>query len=232
VSYTNQDIWNLVDDITRKELRGNIIGGNQRNRLLKMANTQHFNNLLNEYEVNQEITDSLQVFKTTKTGAELTPASNDSYGYYLTLPTDYARFGELGYKYSGNPSNYKVVELLTDDEWHIRRGSIIKRPTRKYPIATIRGDKIYYAPDANDDEDALQTSYLELIYLKRPTEPVYATTYNSTTDDYTYDSGSSTELEWNDEDKMKIVGIILTYAGVKLSEGDIYQYAQQYRAEQ
>lgn len=225
MAITNQEIWDIIDHHSRKELKGNTTRLEDRSKLLKEASYELFNIEYKLYEQTQEMTDTLKRFERSVLGSELSP-STDSYGSYIPLPTDYAHITGLSYKQSGNVYNHSPIDVVTDEEWYERRGSYLKKPTVDNPIATLRGSKLYYAPDSNDDVTALQTSMIEMSYLRYPTEPVYATTYNSTTDTYTYDSGNSVELDWNNDDKYKIASRILQKIGVNLSEQQLFQYGQ------
>ncbi len=62
------------------------------------------------------------------------------------------------------------------------------------------------------------TTYL--FYLKNPTTP-------------TFDSsdGSGTELEWKDEDKIKIAERIIRTMGIRVNEKQLFEYAQQLNIE-
>jgi hypothetical protein len=231
MAYTNQQIWDYIDFLSDKDLKGNVVSPSQRNLLLKVASTEMFEQVLQDYESTQSETDTIQRFKSVKAGADLS-FSNDSYGYYFTLPADYVRMGSLVYRYSGNKYDSRPFDILTDGEWNDVRGSYIKKPSREFPVATIRDGKVYYAPDANDDVAGLQTAYIEMTYLREPTEPVYAYSYDAATDEYSYNSGSSTELDWADDDKIRIAGLILSKIGVNLTEQQMLQYGQMIKQEQ
>lgn len=60
----------------------------------------------------------------------------------------------------------------------------------------------------------------KLYYLKYPTTP----TYDSTTE-------TGTNLEWKDQDKMKILARILRTMGVRTNEKQLFEYAQQLKLE-
>lgn len=59
-----------------------------------------------------------------------------------------------------------------------------------------------------------------LYYLKYPTEPTFD-----------YDNNTSVEMEWKDEDKLKILARALRTLGVRMNEKQIFEYAQQIKLE-
>ena len=60
-------------------------------------------------------------------------------------------------------------------------------------------------------------------YLRFPVEPVFVVTIDAN-DNITYNSGASTELEWDEEEKVDIIYLILQKVGVNLDEQDALQY--------
>lgn len=60
-----------------------------------------------------------------------------------------------------------------------------------------------------------------LYYLKYPTEPTF---------DYDDDS-VNVEMEWKDEDKLKILARVLRTFGIRMNEKQIFEYAQQIKLE-
>jgi hypothetical protein len=62
----------------------------------------------------------------------------------------------------------------------------------------------------------IYNSDIPLYYLKYPTTP----TFNSA-------DGSGTELEWKDNDKIKIAERILRDIGIRVNEKQLFEYAQQ-----
>ena len=65
-----------------------------------------------------------------------------------------------------------------------------------------------------------------LKYYKYPTDAVIATTTNSITLLEEYDSANSTELLWEDEQKIEIAYRILRDIGVNMERADVTAYAQ------
>jgi len=74
------------------------------------------------------------------------------------------------------------------------------------------------------------------VYLEEGATHVWATgekdstggTHTAGDDDW---SSLTIELEWKDQDRLKIASRILRIMGVKLSEAEVFQYAQQLKTE-
>jgi hypothetical protein len=224
MAYTNYDIYRIVTTLARKDSKGNILPESDFNVLLQSASIELFDKEYKKYEQTQEITDTLRRFKVIKTGAQLTI---DTSGGKITIPTDYAHKGELAYKYNG--TTFRPIDIVTDDQWYSRIGSFITQPSIKYPIAKMVGNYFYYSPFG---VSGLQSAYVELSYLRYPTTPVFAMTINPTTYSEQYDTGTSVELDWNEDDKLRISGLILAKLGITVSENSLFQYGQQIEKEQ
>jgi hypothetical protein len=131
------------------------------------------------------------------------------------------------------------IDLVTDEEWMFRRNDELTEPTTSYPIARIADDYIYVVPK--------EINNIFLYYLKQPDTPYFdyytdddyniqylavSSTHVLTTSEVYRDgtaSGTvtsiSVELEWNDEDKIKILHRILAKMGVSMDEQLVAQYA-------
>ena len=64
-----------------------------------------------------------------------------------------------------------------------------------------------------------------LYYMKKPTAPVFA--YSQVGRAITYNSLTSTQLEWNDEETMNIIFKVMQLVGVNLQAGEVIQFFQQ-----
>mgnify|MGYP003342622163 FL=1 len=61
-------------------------------------------------------------------------------------------------------------------------------------------------------------------YFKRPAVPVFGYTQSGRT--ITYNAGTSTQLEWRDQDINNIIVIALQYYGLNMKAQDIVQFGQ------
>lgn len=247
MAYTNNDILNLINFTIRKDTKGQPLTRERFTLLLDTKGLDYFEQLYDRYEQTAEMTDSLKRFKTTVSGASLTPYGTNM----LTLPTDpaYAHKGFLYYKKDG--TTVKPVDMLTDDEFMMRQDSVIEIPTSTYPVARMITDYIEYLPTTLDQNN------FTLSYLRYPTSPIYDyyitaaglpvylaagathTWVTGETDSLgaTHTTGDANwssltvELDFNEEDKLKIAYKIMQALAVPIDEATVYQYAEQAKNE-
>lgn len=129
----------------------------------------------------------------------------------VTLPSDYMHLIHV--------SNYNVsVPVLSEDELSYRMSSYIAAPTSNEPVAIISGKgKVQLYPKQ-------QYSTLEIHYLERPAKPVFGFTQSGRT--ITYDSGTSTQMEWNEPALNAIIMRAVQYLGVNLEDQLAVSYAE------
>jgi len=243
MALTNNDILNLINFTIRKENKGNPLTRNRFSDLLKIHGLEYYEILYDRYEQTKEMSDSLRRFKTQKTGLSELPVSNNK----ITLPDDYAHEGTLYYKKDG--TDIKPVYLATDDQFMMMQASVLDVPTEDYPICRLIDGYIEYRPTT------LTTTYFTLDYLRYPVEAVYdyyidvngVTQYLAEGATHTWTAGQidssgtphssgtynslTKELDFNEEDKLKVAYRILQAIGVTNDEAGVYQYAQQLKME-
>lgn len=167
------------------------------------------------FEITKVITDDLAPFKVYMGGTS--PAlAVDSNGE-SDLPSDFYYPSTCSYKYvKDGEVNYKEVELVTDAKWLERISSFIARPSLKHPIGNIYGSKIRFYPHT--------LKYVEFMYLKVPTAPVYGVT--RITGYPKYDSTTSTELEWNDTNIIDIIVQFLADMAITIDSQAVANFAE------
>lgn len=244
MALTNNDILNIVNFAIRQENKGNPITRNNFSDLLYTKGLEYFEMMYDRYEETQEITDSLRRFKVTKQGAQLTFTGNS-----IDIPADYAHKGYLYYKKDG--TDVKPIYIVDDDMFMMLQDSYIDAPTEDRPIARFTTDYIEYLPST------LNQTYFTLSYIAYPEEPFYdyyidvngVTRYLSedathvwttgeidsngtvrTTGQPTYTS-LTVELDFNEEDKLKIADKIIQAVSVPSNDVTAYQYAEQLKLE-
>jgi hypothetical protein len=172
------------------------------------------------WEISKVITDDLAPFKVLMGGTDASLVIDDD--GIATLPADFYYPSSLIYKYikSDGSVDWKEVDLVTDKEWNKRQASHIKRPSLKAPIGNIYKNKIRFSP--------VTLHYVDFMYLRTPTAPVYGTSYGKGYQKY--DPATSTELEWNDTCILDIIGIFLGDLGVSVTNGDLVNYSEKIKA--
>jgi|GEM_PF-4590573 len=251
MAYTNNDIYNFVNFIIRKDSKGQPLTRSNFSLLLDTNGLEYFEIMYDDYERTQEMSDSLKRFKVTKQGAQLSFTGNT-----IDIPTNYAHAGFLYHKKNG--TDVKPIYLVDDDKFMLRQNSAIEVPTVDYPTARFITDYIEYLPTSLDQNN------FTFSYLRYPTTPVYdyyidangvlqylavgeghiwsdgeedssgnvrsSGSVSVSTSGYDYIS-QTVELDFNEEDKLKVVYRILQAVGVPIDEAGVYQYAQQLKVE-
>lgn len=159
-------------------------------------------------ETNQQILDSLLPFKSTPTTISLTVGVGD-------LPDDYLHLLKC-------TSSGRKVGILTEKEDEERETSPVKMASTRNPTGILYDDEIRIKPTS--------ISSISIVYLKRPTTPVYVVT--ETNGILVYDAGSSTDFDWNDEHDQDIIRYTLEYMGITVRNEDILPYVQQKKMEE
>ena len=251
MAYTNNDILNLINFTIRKENKGNPLTRNNFTLLLKIHGDGHYEMLYDQYERTQEISDSLRRFKSEKSGAELGFTK-----YTIDIPTDYGHSGYLYYKKSG--TDIKPINIVDDDQFMMRQNSLIEAPSTDYPIARFTTDYIEYLPTTLD-QNYFTFSYLRKVtpafydyyidangvtqYLdedeyhnwgegETDSSGVVHSVGSASVSVSGYDYQSQTvELDFEEEDKLKVAYRILQAVGIPIDEAGVFQYAEQLKAE-
>jgi hypothetical protein len=119
---------------------------------------------------------------------------------------------------------YKISAMrTTDDDYAIKRvgadkiyayvNNPIDTPTLTEPIYTEIGSNFKFWPST------LATA--KIVYFKKPADAKWAYT-----GDLVYDSGTSVQLEWPENDHMDIVYRTLGIIGINLKDGDLIRVSQ------
>lgn len=145
------------------------------------------------WQVSQKITDDMLPFIKWLGGPDYPVMSLDKYGV-AQVPSDYVAFSSCYYEY-GTQTNCedvatsnRSVQFVTDATFADRQQSVIKNPTRKYPIAKWAGNnKIQFAPK--------DLRFVHFTYLREPAVPVLGYTIDEN-NDIVYDPSTSTQFEW------------------------------------
>lgn len=222
MSLTNWDIITLVNTIRNRDLQGEDIKADEFQTLINAQSQLMFAEKLgipNLYslgaaferkgaEISRKISQELRPFLVTESVASI--------GGQIDLSTK-----NVGYLLALNPSTAsgRGFDELTQGELTDRLGDSVVTPTADDPaLVWNSGDTILIYPS---------TLSVSIVYYKFPTDAVIATTVNSNTLKEEYDADNSTELEWNDEQKIECAYRILRDIGVNMERQDVAQYANQ-----
>lgn len=206
-----RNISNIVDFIqylVRKE-RGVYISPSECTTNLDAAQLDLFEELFKEYGANQIIHDGLRPFRVYQ-------IFTSSSAGFVTYESNYLHL--LGQPWTVTGSTVNRVDFVNEDELPFALTSALRPVTTSYPIAvdTATGFSIY--PQS--------TQLGAYYYLKRPATPVYG--YTQVGRVITYDSATSTQLEWTDIYINNIIARSLRYVGINMDERAISDFANEY----
>lgn len=157
------------------------------------------------FEQNNAIHDSLSPFMTDPAVITLTS------GKY-TLPDDFIH--EIGDITAGTEN----VQVDTVDRAALgkRRNSPLTPPSFEYPICCFYQTYIQFYP--------ITISNVKFSYLKKPVQPVYATTISNGRE--VYDDANSVDVEWNEIDVTKVTTRAMSVLGVNLEDSKLVQWSE------
>jgi hypothetical protein len=128
----------------------------------------------------------------------------------VSLPDDYFRLLSATAQVGSEYYRIRPCDSFTFD---YLRQSPIEYPTTEYPILRIIGDVVQFLP--------ITVLYVNFIYYRVPTAPVWGYTVSEGV--MQYDATSSTELEWDEDDQVGIIQVLLQDLGVIVSQEQIRQ---------
>jgi len=210
---TNFDLYQLANIIVNKDIYANAMSDSEFDLQLKAKNIQLFTSKLpSEKSINSQ-----------QIGTGITRASQHDLSPFLITPNTFtATAGKISVPTAKHIEDFysatsKTSELISLQEVSSRLSSYIKPPT-----AT---DLVGYIVDGGIQLLNVTTGTYTVLAYRIPANPVFAVTTNPTTLVMTYNSGASTELEWNDGCKLDILFLILQDMGVTIERQEVTQLA-------
>lgn len=113
--------------------------------------------------------------------------------------------------------NNAMVPIISEDELGIRLESYIFAPSSTEPVALISSKAVQLYPKETH-------TTLAIDYLERPAKPVFGYTQSGRT--ITYNSGTSTQMEWNEPALNAIIMRAVQYLGVNLEDQLAISYSE------
>jgi hypothetical protein len=254
----NYNLLSFINYCANKEQSGNTISPVEFTQLLQVCNLKYFKKKVGvpeeyqpgmplprqQFEITQSNSDSLSPFKKFMGEYNTDPLYIDANGY-SPLPDDYFYHSACSFLDAVNNPDCsptikpRIVEVLTDAQWDAVTSSVIRPPSRKYPVMNYQSHFIRFAP--------IDLGQVQFIFLRYPTNPYYdyyidsngAYIYLEEGESHTLQAGEegsagqtsgvvvslSKELEWNEVGKLDIANLVLQHIGINLREGQLFQYA-------
>lgn len=207
----------IVNTIMKDKLNVQDIIKEEFNDLLLQTNNSFFNRLFQQKkaqanELNIIFEDYLATdedFRPLKVTSNITLTTGSG-----TLPSNYVKYLAV----SGTVSSVeRDIEVISEKELNKRKYNVFGL-LEYHPACVIKGTTIDVLPN--------NFTPATLTYIKEPTTPVYADSYNSSTGLNEYASGSSTQWDWNEHNHPDIVVEILNLLGVSASIEDVKKYIE------
>jgi len=181
---------------------------------LSRASLWAFNDWRSVYPDNVEAFEALAPFKTkldftTDSGGAFTVSGGQNYMQVTSM--------EVSVVDNGSPRRFPV-KLLREDEIASRLNSQRRTPTAKRPCAeeVAPGSFLLYPAQVHGGT---------IRFFRKPVAPVFG--YTQVGRAITYNSGTSTQLEWTEPYLNKVIFKALAFLGVNLSDDKIAQYSLQ-----
>lgn len=208
---TLDNLYTFVLFILRKE-RGIYATPAQFTANLDNGQLDTFNDYFKEYGINQNIHDALDPFKVYQ---PFVSASDGS----VTYPSNYLHL--LAGVFTVTGSTVNKVRFIQTDEYPDAITSQLRPVSLSKPIALDSSSGFNLYPQSQQNG--------AYYYMRRPATPVYGFIQAGRT--LTYDSTTSTQLEWLDIYINNVLANTLKYFGIYMNEDKVYQFAEQYQKE-
>lgn len=191
---------------TKSGFLGNI-SPNDFNLIWPRAERRHFNAQYKQYELTQEIGDSLLPFKTDPITITV-----DVTGKY-TKPTDILHIDSIR-----NPflDSQRVVTKFSDDRLAEKLTSEYDAPSEEYPIYVNYKSYLQFYP--------INIGSAILVYLQKLVDSKWS--YTLVGGRPVYDSVNSIQPKWSDDDIDEISYIVLADLGINMRDGMVQQFAE------
>lgn len=245
-----KDLYQLINFIIKKEKKSSPLTINYFTNLYNRRQLDYFQSLYKFYDSNTAISDSLRHFKKHIDNTDILIVSDS----YFALPSDYFHLSTMSYVDGDN--KYYPFDIVTKSQALMRKASFLTTPTSSHPICYEFDNNMYLYPYENTLD--LSIDYLRypnnvfldyyidvngsLVYLDEGDTHDWEDDEidSSGTEHDSSESGSvsgydyqslTVEPEWNNEDSLKIIQLMLKDVGVSITEIDMFTYASQLQKE-
>ncbi len=208
-------IHNWINFITNKA-QGSYYSIEEIDMALDRAQMTYFNETYAQYSLAEKIDDSLSPFKT-----KYSFLTSDTTSGLVTLPTNYLYMtgGHISVVDHGNAKS-RPLKVLTEDELSYRLNSQLRPVTNNTPVCIIAGKSAGSTLLQLFPAVAMAGT---IYYLRRPAVPAMGYTQSGRT--ITYNSGTSTQLEWNESEIMEIMIRAIESLGISIDDQQMIEYA-------
>lgn len=210
------NLYIRVKDLSQKN-RAGYFSVDEYNRHLQDALNLLFEYYAEDFEKTGKIIDNLQPF-IKKTDLAITD-------YYCSFPTDYRHFLALSYRNVVNTENCgenPTVDVIgmdyrATDEWGDANDSPIRKPS-------IAKRVVAYRFINGSVETSQERGVVQMTYLSKPTGATMGYTVNSSTLEEVYNSSTSVQIPFLEQDETNLTDIILFFLGIQIKENALIQW--------
>lgn len=205
-----EEIYQTLNQVITKDGAGSV-SSDEFNNFSALAENDLFDYYISRYEQDRVIAEPILQFHTSATLASP-----------YALPGDYRHRAEVFVEAYESNNGASVKKQFPCHYLHDgSKGLTLSSPIRKPSLANREfayernGDNLKVYPDGVP---------VLLYYFAQWDYAVRGFTYNGTTDEEEYDSGTSTNYAWNNSERSNLIDLICFYKGLRLRENAIVQW--------
>jgi hypothetical protein len=217
---TNFDLYKLLNFVVNKDVYAQAMSEGEFDLELKAKNIRHFRSRLGLPE-GYKTGAVTQAVETTRINQhDLAPfliTETDGSPKIISVSDGKATISGVSYILDFYTDTSRSSDIISYQEISSRLRDPQTAPTTKDLAAYIIDGGLRVYPST--------VTSINVIYYREPITPVFMVLTNSTTLEMEYDSASSTELEWDDGNKLDIMHMILGDMGINISRAEVSQYA-------
>lgn len=193
---------------TKAGWNGNI-SPNDFNLIFPRAERRFFNKQYKQYELTQEIGDSLVPFKTNP----ITITVDNTGKWLKPVPNDILHIDSIRNPFSGSQ---RVVPRFSDDRIAEKLSSEYDAPNAEYPVYVDYNTYLQFYP--------INLGSAILVYLQKLVESKWA--YTLVNNRPVYDAANSIQPKWDDTEIDEIIYIALSDISINMRDQQLQQFSE------
>lgn len=210
----NFDLYKLLNFVVNKDVYAQAMSESEFDLELKAKNLRHFRNRLGLPEGYKTGAVTQAVETTRLNEIDLSPFLTES---EVNVVNGKATLAGMKYPSDFYTATSRSADIISRQEISNRLNDPQTKPTSKDLCAYIVQGGLKVFPT--------DTPKINVIYYREPAAPVFVLNTNEDTLEFEYDANASTELEWDDANKLDIIHMVLNDMGINIARPDVTQYA-------
>jgi hypothetical protein len=208
-----EKIHTFIQSLAKKE-RGVFIDPEQIDDALNFGVMNIFRKEYRHYEVTQEVSDKLSVFKKQ---VSLTPDVDGK----VSIPSDYFHVTDIGFQPATSSDPETEIKMVDDAKWRFRLNRKTAAPSLKTPVGRYLSASIEVRPKTLPN--------VKITYLKAPTKLVWGYTLSGSRPVYANTggiNGDSVDPELREIDHIELIMCACSFLALTISDADLLQYSE------